>query len=263
MRIPRFVFLLAVLTFAQSALAQQATTSAPQATALLQQALAALTGGNSISDVTLMGTVQSIAGSDNESGTFVAKALVGTGSLMNLTLPSGSRSEVRNISAQPVVGTWSGPDGVSHAATYPNLLTDPGWFPAFTIASLLSGQNAIITYVGPETYNGQSVIHVSASQQFPSIPGDTGTLMQHFTQMDVYLDPTTSLPAVIAFNIHADSNALLDIPVQIRFSGYQAVTGAQIPFHIQKFINNGLALDLQLTSVTLNSGLSAAIFGVQ
>jgi hypothetical protein len=262
MSLPRFVVLFVLLTFAKSALAQQSTASSPQATALLQQSLTALSGGNSIRDVTLSGTARRIAGSDDESGTVVIQALAGTGSTLTLTFPSGQRTELRNVSAPVPVGSWSGPDGVAHAMAYHNLLTDPGWAPALTIAALLSAPNAAITYVGPETHKGQSVIHVSASQQFPALTGTPATLMQHLTQTDVYLDAGTGLPDAITFYSHADSNALVDVAVEVEFSSYQTVSGAQIPLHVQQFVNNSLALDLQLSSATLNSGLASSIFAV-
>ena len=250
--------------FAHFAVAQQTSTTSTQGAAVLRQALAALAPSTPITDVTLSGTARRIAGSDDESGAVVIKALAGTGSRLDLTLPSGPRTEIRNTSSAPIVGSWSGPDGAAHAISNHNLFTDPAWFPAFTIASLLSAQNAVVTYVGPETRNGQPVIHVAASQQFPALSADpnAATLMQHLTQTDVYLDPTTNLPTAIAFTTHADNNALLDIPVELRFSDYQALNGAQIPFHVQKFLNNSLMLDLQLTSATLNSGLSSSIFAV-
>src|SRR5579859_7383384 len=101
MRSARFVSLLVLLVFAKSATARQATASSPQATALLQRSLAALTGSRSITDVTLSGTARRIVGSDDESGTVVIKALAGIGSRMDLTFPSGARSEIRNTSAGP------------------------------------------------------------------------------------------------------------------------------------------------------------------
>jgi hypothetical protein len=239
-------------------IAQQPVASSTQGTVALQQALKALAPATSITDITLTGTARRIAGSDDESGTVTVKALAGTGSIINLALASGSRAETRNISTQPFVGSWSGPDGVSHAISDHNLFTDPGWFPAFTVASLLSAPNAVVTYVGPETHDGQSVIHISGSQQFPSVSNKTASLMQHLTQTDIYLDATTFLPAAITFNTHPDNNALLDIPIEMRFSDYQTVHGAQLPFNVQKFINNTLSLDLQFTNAVLNSGLSAS-----
>lgn len=253
----------ALFAFASSyAAPPQTPTSQTQGAAYLQKALASLAPTTPISDITLSGTVRRIAGSDDESGTIVFKALAGSGSRLDLTLPSGPRSEVRNTSSPEIAGSWSGPDGVPHPAAYHNLLTDPGWSPAFTIASLLSAQNAVISYVGAETRNGQSVIHVSASQQFPTFPADAATLMQHLTQIDIFLDASTGLPAAIAFNTHADNNANLDIPIELRFSSYAIAGGARIPFHVQKFLNNSLALDLQISSAILNSGLGPSTFAV-
>jgi len=160
MRSSRFVFLLVLLTFAKSALAQQVTAPSPQATALLQQALIALGGGHPLTDVTLSGTARRIAGSDDESGTAVLKALAAGASRMDLTLPGGNRSEVLNTSSTEPAGAWSGPDGVSHAIAFHNLLTGPAWFfPAFPISSGLSA-GYLATYIGHETRNGQPVEHL-------------------------------------------------------------------------------------------------------
>jgi hypothetical protein len=254
-----------LLLFTHFGGAQQTGTTSPatastQGAAVLQKALAALSP-TPITDVTLSGTARRIAGSDDESGTVVVKALAGTGTRLDLTLPSGARSEIRNISAVPVVGSWSGPDGIAHPISYHNLLTDPGWAPAFTIASLVSAQNAVITYVGAETRDGQSVIHVTASQHSP-VANDTTGLLQHLAQTDVYLHSGTFLPTSITFNIHPDNNANVDIPVEIDFSSYQAVSGAQVPLHVQRFLNKSLVLDLQFSSAILNSGISADTFTV-
>src|SRR5439155_24580582 len=66
------------LSFACLASAQNPPTSDPQAVALATKSIAALTGGNPVSDVSLTGNVTWTAGSDIEmgTGTFLAK---GTG----------------------------------------------------------------------------------------------------------------------------------------------------------------------------------------
>lgn len=253
-----------VLSFSLSLLtpARQTPTSSTQGQAVLQKALAALVPSTSITDVTLSGTARRIAGPDDETGTVIIRALVGTGSRIDLTFPSGSRSEIRNTASAPIVGSWSGPDGVAHAIVYHNLLTDPSWIPALTIAAFTSAPNALITYVGTETKNGQQVIHVSASLQ-PPVAADTTGLPQHLSRSEIYLDSSTLLPTAITFSAHPDNNASLDIPVEIGFSSYEAISGSQIPFHIQRFLNNSLALDLQFTSATLNSGIPASTFNLQ
>ncbi len=258
-----FSLLLSVLLLSfQSPPAPPPAATNTQAVAALQKALAALAPSVAIKDVTLSGAVRRIAGSDDETGTVTIKGAQGLGSRMDLSLPSGPRTEVCNTSSVAFVGSWSGPDGASHAAAYHNLLGDPGWSPALTLASLLSAPNAAISYVGPEARDGQSVLHLTASQAFPSITGDTAKLMQHLTQIDIFLDATTSLPVAFAFNMHPDNAANLDIPAELRFSDYRLVSGTQIPFHIRKFVNNSLALDLQFTSATINSGLSSAEFSI-
>jgi hypothetical protein len=262
MRSARFVSLLVLITFARSATAQQAPALAPQATALLQQSLAVLSGGHPLTDVTLSGAARRIAGSDDESGTAVLKALAAGASRMDLTLPGGNRSEVLNTSSAQPSGAWCGPDGVSHPIAYHNLLTAPAWFfPVFPVASGLSA-GYVATYIGHETRNGQAVEHLMVSQA-PNTAAPPGALsFQHLSQVDFFLDSSTFLPAAITFNVHPDNNALPNIPIEIGFSNYTVVNGVQVPFHIQKFINNSLTLDLQIDSAILNSGLSPATFAV-
>jgi hypothetical protein len=258
-------FLTAILlSFPNSLASQQATSSpsvgSPQATTFLAQSAAALTGRVPLSDVTLIGTARRIVGSDDDTGPAVFKALASGAGRTDLKLPSGQHSELLNVSAAPA-GSWSGPDGTPHAIAFHNLLTEPAWFfPAFVIARRLSISGYFATYVGHETHDGQAVEHVSVSQavSLPN-PSDAATF-EHLTQIDFFLDSATLLPVAIAFNIHPDDNALLDIPVEVRFSDYRSVNAAQIPFHIQKFLNNGLILDFQAQTVTVNSGLSTNIF---
>jgi hypothetical protein len=264
MRVARVVFSIFfgfVLTI--SLAAQQATTSNPQAVSLLQRSLDALSGGHSLTDVTLSGTARRIAGSDDDTGTAVFKGLASGAGRTDLSLSSGQRSEVANLTAATPTGAWSGPDRISHAIANHNLLAEPVWFfPAFAIARRLSSTGYVGTYVGHETHNGQAIDHISVSQTAsPQIPSGV-LLFQHLTQVEFFLDSTSFLPSTIAFTIHPDKNALLDIPVEVRFSDYRPVSGAQVPFHVQKYLNNSLILDFQATSVTFNSGLTAVSFSL-
>ncbi|HXX18698.1 MAG TPA: hypothetical protein VEJ46_04800 [Candidatus Acidoferrum sp.] len=260
-------------------------TSDPQAVALVQRALVALTGGATVSDVTLTGTARRIAGSDDETGTATLTATAASDSKVSLNFPSGQRTEIRNHSAVPLpgalppgvpasvlqavqpVGAWSGPDAAMHGMAGHNIMTDPSWFfPALTLGNLLSSQAYVLSYVGPEALNGQAVVHVSATQQFPLLSNadpQSASLLQHLSQMNIYLDPTTSLPVALAFNAHPDANALVDIPTEIQFSSYQAVGGVLAPFHVQKQVNHSLVLDLQFNNATFDSGLTAVSFQLQ
>jgi hypothetical protein len=254
----RVAFLIAVLSLLNfhHPIAHQTSSASPQAGQILQQALAALNGTTTTRDVTLTGSAHYIAGSDDETGTGTLEAIATGASSMQLALPSGPRTEVRNLSANPPTGTWSGPDGVSHTIAYHNLLNEPCWFsPVAAITRLIASPGSVDTYVDAETLGSQSVQHISVSQQPPTV-SVIPALFPHLTQIDLYLDSSTFLPAAVTFNVHPDENQLADIPIEVRFSDYRNVNGTQVPFHIQRYINNGLILDFQANSATLNSGLT-------
>jgi len=230
----------------------QQPTPAQQGIALLQNSLAAQTGSIVISDITLTGTVRSIAGSDDEAGTATLKALASNAVRLEFDLPSGQHTEVRDLSGSSPSGTWAGPDRRSHSIAYHNLLSEPIWFaPVLAVAQALSGTGYVVTYVGHETIGSEDVEHVTVCQQ-PSAPSNDAPFVEHLTQVDIYVDSSTLLPAALKFNIHPDRDAGLDIPVEVRYSDYRTVSTAHVPFHVQRYLNNGLVLDLQFQTVTLN-----------
>src|ERR1700674_951624 len=183
MRVVRFfVFVSISFLLSITLVAQQTATSSPQALQLLQRSLSALAGGQTLSDVTLSGTAHRIAGSDDDSGTAVLKALASGASRMDLTLSSGQRSEIRTFSAATPAGAWSGPDGISHEMAFHNLLAGSSWFfPTFPVAKGLSPTGHVAAYVGRETHDGLAVEHLSVSQVFPVSANSGGTSFQRLS----------------------------------------------------------------------------------
>lgn len=264
MRIARPVLLLfPFLLVSGVSNARQASAPAPRdasAVALLQRSLTALVGTNTIKDVTLTGSANYIAGSDNETGSATLKGTAISQGRIDLSLSDGSRSEVIDASQAAPTGSWCGSDGTWHAIAGHNLFTDPSWFfPSFLIARILSTSSYAVTAIDVETKDGSSVQHLAVYQQTPQ----ADKLIANLSRTDIYLDPSTLLPAAVEFNIHPDSDALINIPMEIRFASYQNTQGISVPSHIQKYIQNGLALDVTVTSVQLNTGLTATDFQVQ
>src|SRR6266581_2921063 len=100
MRVARLVFLLSIAFFLSLSLAaQQTATTSPQALLFLQKSLSALGGAQALTDVTLSGTARRIAGSDDDTGTAVFKALASGAGRTDLSLASGQRSEVCDLSS--------------------------------------------------------------------------------------------------------------------------------------------------------------------
>jgi hypothetical protein len=259
--------LLSCLLFAVlPAFAQQSSTTSapvtkdPQAVSLATASLAALSGSISVADVTLSGTATQIAGSDAETGTVTLKVAGSSDSRIDLNLSNGPRSEVRNVSNSAPTGSWAGTDGVSHAFPMHNCMTDAAWFaPQLSVLSQLSDPNLAVLYVGQESRDGTIVQHLHFETPQSSSVDPTG-MLRHLSAEDVYLDASSLLPVAITFNTHPDNDAGTDIPVEIDFSTYTQVNGAQIPFHVQKFLNGSLFLDLVVQSAVLNSGIPQSAF---
>lgn len=256
-----FLCLLLVSTFL---LGQQNPPSSNQAVTLAAQSIAAMTGGVAVTDVSLTGTVTWFAGSDTETGT---ATLLGKGiseSKVSLALSSGSRTETRNAANGFPQGQWANPNGTSGAYVWHNCQTDAVWFfPVLSSLGNISNSSFVFSYVGQETWNGVPAQHLQAHQVAPTSASPIAALVQSFSTMDFYLDPSSLLPLAVDFNAHPDNDTNTNIRREVRFANYQAVNGVQIPFHIQRLTNGGLALDLVVTSATLNSGLTDSQFNLQ
>ena len=158
---------------------------------------------------------------------------------------------------------WKSADGALHDVAYHNVVAEPLWYsPAILLSQLVADNQFIVTDVGPETRNGQSVEHLSVMKA-PTGSSNADQLLQQLSKFDIYLDSQALLPASIAFTIHPDNDANTNIPIEVRYSGYRSVSGVATPFHLEKFLNNGLVLDLQFQNATLNSGLSVSSFEIQ
>lgn len=85
-----------------------------------------------------------IAGSDDQTGTVILKSVATGASRSDLSLSSGTFSEVHVPTGNTPQGTWAGPDGVSNPIAYHNLISEPAWS---TPAILLAGRLADVTGV--------------------------------------------------------------------------------------------------------------------
>ncbi len=250
---PLISVFLATLLFSQS----QAPASDPQAVALAQQAMVVLLGGATLSDLSLSANVTSTLESDNETGTAALKAKGVTESRVDFALSAGTRSEVRNVTGGSPAGAWETNGNSSTAYAFHNCWTDPAWFfPALSSLSQTANSTFIFKYIGQEQHNGVSTQHIQTFQ----VPTQGPRSAQRLSVMDFYLDSTSYLPLAIGFSVHPDDDMSTNIPVEIDFANYQAVSGIQVPFHFQKSFNGGVVLDVTITNAVFNSGLPDSLF---
>jgi hypothetical protein len=241
--------------------AQNQPASDPQAVAYAAQSIAAMTGSTTISDVTLTGSATWTAGSDGETGSATFLALGNAESRMDLSLPSGTRTEIRDASTGTNQGKWIAQSGASGMFASHNCLTDAVWFfPA--LGSLAGGANLVFSYIGLENRNGTNVQHIQSYVYQSNQAQGGGPTLQQLSTIDFYLDATTLLPSAITFNVHPDNNAATNIPVEIDFSSYQVISGITVPMHIQKYMQGELLIDATASSATFNTGISISTFSI-
>jgi hypothetical protein len=255
------VVVLASIALASVAVsAQNPPASDPQALSYAAQSIAGMSGSSTISDVTLTGTVTWYGGGGTDTGTATLRAL-GTGeSRMNLALTTGTRTEIRDGQTGMQLGEWIAPNSSSGNFASQNCWTDAVWFFP-VLGSLAAGPNTVLSYIGLETRNGESVQHIQSYIYQTNRPGLTPS-PQQLSTMDFYLDATTLLPAAVTFNAHPDNNANANLLVEVDFSNYQTVGGVVFPFHIQRYQQGNLMVDVDVTGASFNTGLSLSIFTV-
>lgn len=258
--LPLLALLLTTNVPAQTVAPSQAAASDPQAVALANQAVLALTRGVPITDAMLTGTAIRIVASDQQSGGVTLK-VKGTGeSRIDLAI-SSKFCEVRNDAVGP--GFWYGKDQTWHPMALHNALTDAAWFfPALSSLSVVNNPNTTSTYIGLETREGIAVQHVRISRQVSNVAPRSAAFFSHLNTVDFYLDVRSLLPAFIAFAVHPDDDAGIDIPAEIRFADYRNVNGVQVPFRIQKLVQGSLLLDLAISQAAINTGIQDADFVV-
>jgi len=257
-RMLRLTFVLLLVSHVCLA-AQKPLGNDPTAVSLAQKSLSALTGGSTISDATLNGSATSVLGSDNETGSVTLEAKGTSESRVDLN-PSGGEvlSDVRNITDGTSGGAWKrGKEAVVAYAAH-NCWTDAAWFfPALSSLAQTANPAYVFQYLGQEQHEGLNTEHIRVFQT------QSVELLQTLSTMDFYLDPTTMLPLSISFQVHPDLDANTNIPAEVLFANYQTVKGIQVPFSIQRMLNNGVVLDVTITSAEFNTGLSDSVFNLQ
>jgi hypothetical protein len=243
----------------------QTPVSDPQALSLAAQAMAALTNGNAVSDITLTGSVTWVAGSDNETGTATLQAKGIGESRVNLNLSGGPRTEIRNDVASTFPQGASIENGGSKQpwALHRCWINASWFYPALSFLSVTSDPSLIFSYVGQENRGGANVQHLRVFRYLAAQKPAFATVTQRVSTADFYLDSTSLLPVALVFNAHPDDDAYTDISIEIDYFNYQTVNGVRIPFHIQKLVSGGLALDAVVTGISVNSGLSDDLFAIQ
>src|SRR5262249_19798071 len=159
---------------------------------------------------------------------------------------------------------WIDSSGAKHSMAVLNSWAESAWFfPALSLLSQATQPNIVFSYVGTETVNNLSAYHLRSTRRFPVSNTPNQDFFQRISATDFYIDSASLLPLGIAYVLHPDNDSNVNIRAEIRFADYRSTSGIQVPFHIQQLINDGLALDLTVSSVAINAGIPSTLFNVQ
>ena len=154
-----------------------------------------------------------------------------------------------------------GADGAATAMATHNCFIDADWFfPALSLSALASDPTQVLRWRASRCMRGSRFTTSSFFITSRRNRRDIVALVQRVSALDLYLDAATLRPVALDFNIHPDSDAYTSIPAEIRFGAYQQFQGVWVPTRIQKYLQNTLLLDLTVTNVAVNSGVSASAF---
>ena len=241
---------------AANVLAQQTLPTGVNSSSVLTQLATASLGGQVIQQIHVFGTATWSVGGLLDSGTANLTASTNGSSQMQLVLAStGVRTETQSGAGSSADCQWAGADGVAHEVSVGNCWKPAVWFfPALSLQpSLLPSYLGVIDLgLGSVGSSANTYRHLESQLTFAGLPS---TLTASITQQsitDLGLDPSSLLPAILAYSVLPDNGVQTPIAIEIHYSNYQAVNGVQIPFLIQRYVNGSLQLAIVVNSAQIS-----------
>jgi hypothetical protein len=262
MKLPRFagfVFIIfsgITLLALPAALAQNKASQGGSAENLLAQLSTAFSGDQVVQRVQISGNATWYAGSLEDAGTVTLTASTDGSSQMQLMLAStGQRTETQTGVGMDASCQWAGNDEVLHDVDSGNCRRPALWFfPAFSLQPSLLPSNLLTVDLGTEAVGSGTNLYRHLQGQFVlnGLSGTLATAIRQRSTTDIGLDPATLLPSVLAYSVRPDSGAQVAVTIEIHYSDYRAINGVQIPFLIQRYVNNTLQLEVRVSSAQIN-----------
>ena len=222
----------------------------------LRQMSAAFAGARVVQQVELTGNATWYVGSQEDSGTVTMTASSNGTSQMQLALASaGERTESQTGSGFGASCQWAGADGVAHEIQSGACWRHGLWFlPSFSFQPSLLPSELAVTDLGIESAGASETAyrHLQGQSTVTNAVKDPVADLIQWTKTDLYLNPTSLLPAVLRYSVRPDNGAPVPIAIEVHYLDYRAVNGVKIPFTIQRYVNGALQLQIQLSAAQIN-----------
>jgi len=128
-----------------------------------------------------------------------------------------------------------------------NCFPPPWFFPAFALFA--AQQDALLpSWLLSSTSDDTAGQHLVYDLTFP---GSTDGLPVT-PPLSLLVDPDSHLPVSISFYLRPEkASQAANVLERVTYAGYRNVDGVMLPFHVQRYLNNALILDLSISSATV------------
>jgi hypothetical protein len=222
----------------------------------LQQSLAAL-GGGLPSSVTASGSYATYKSNGSSVAVPIWLEALGTSKFRRaVDLPDGTHTSiVRGRSGWQISPTDT--QGLSIAQLAGIRYED---LPVLAIAEWLNNQAVQIIFVGAETLNDTSVLHIAVRPNAP--PSDDSRLKQAYeetSRCEIYLSSQTNLPVRVRYYAPT-TDWRRSTPTDLDFGDFRSVSGVMFPFTITRYVSRHRVSTTQWESIILNVPLTDVDF---
>jgi len=222
----------------------------------IKQLSESFSNGKVVQRIQISGQVIKHSGSTEDTGTVQLSAENNGSSQMSILFSSsGQRTESQTGTGLDAICQWTGTDGIAHAVPSGNCALSALWFlPAFSLQPSLLPANLSIEEFGIETVGQSSNLYRHLRSRFlsTSASDEISTSVSEQSKAEIGLSPDSGLPAVLAYSMHPDDGSPVQVAIEIRYSDYRIIDGVRIPFHIQRYINGALQLEILASSAQIN-----------
>jgi hypothetical protein len=256
------IYLVAILIAAPLAHPQSNSTVVvrdPQAIAFLTQAVKAIGGISSVSavhDFTGTGTVTYSWAGKSVDGAATVRGMGPALFRFDAQLAEGTRSWLVDDSH----GTTKKTNGTSTPIQYANAVNMGSiTFPYPRMVAALANPAYSISLVGTETLNDRQGEVIEVQHVFPATEDPTGDETKYDKKKYV-IDSQTFALLETKDTLWSEDGRMRPVLHEVLFSNFTAVNGLTAPFSILEKVGGQQTWSLQLSSISFNSGLTAATF---
>jgi hypothetical protein len=237
---------------------QEAPRRDSSAIAFLSQAASVASGGvdlGSIQDFAASGTITHFWGDSPKEGQLAVKSRGLSQFRLNSVLPEGIWSFIVDNGA----GEIAFPNGRATAIAYHNHMNSGSLtWPILKVNAALQDHTATVIDMGLVRLGSGQAQQIRIQENFPSDP--TG-LFSKLTIRDYFFDSSSFLLLRVRDIEHPDNDAKNGaLEHTVDFANYQAVNGMLVPFSISEKVGGQQTWQIQLSSITFNTGLSDSDF---